>query len=568
MALVDLVKITSNSSGTGAITFGSPVAGYRGREVLTDGESYGYSVQQEDEWEFGHGTYLATSNTFVRSPIGTSNGGVAINLQPNAAIALVALAEDIRTPVLGNASTASALQNQRTIGTSGDLSWSVSFKGDANVTAPATISPRAVTNAKMADMPDATIKGVVFAGAPTDLSPAQVAGLIGPTLFANPTLTGKVAVTGPFVLSSLGNTLAPNGVYLGAGGNSLSFQTMVSSPSDGIDFDNQRGTLLVRADTSDDNNSEEQSLCILTRIGTGYYTAWATSTAYALGANVRSNGNMYRCTTAGTSAASGGGPAGKTANINDGSVVWKWINDGAIAAKAGLYNETQLLPGGGDSWAQAINLEIESGFAGAFAVNTEFDLTNNCGVDTGFGFRDKYNLLITTKGINRVTSCVEINTTNSGTHYAAIWGLHFGGPVGSASVIGIDSSGVNGIGLGTAAGGVGNPTFSDSVIKDGSTALKAINLLGNYASSAIEISGTTPAAIALNGTFGSWFIFTPGVFKVTNAGDVYANSYRMTLGGPASSSAPGTTGDFRGDANFLYLCVAPNTWKRTPLQTF
>jgi hypothetical protein len=37
---------------------------------------------------------------------------------------------------------------------------------------------------------------------------------------------------------------------------------------------------------------------------------------------------------------------------------------------------------------------------------------------------------------------------------------------------------------------------------------------------------------------------------------------------PATATSPGTTGDVRYDANFVYVCVATNTWKRAPLSTW
>jgi hypothetical protein len=95
--LVDLVKIFADTVGTGAITLGDAVPGYRGKEALTNGESYSYSIQQDSLWEIGRGTVLGTQ--LVRSPQHTSNGGEPINLQPNAAIAFVALAVDIAGPM-------------------------------------------------------------------------------------------------------------------------------------------------------------------------------------------------------------------------------------------------------------------------------------------------------------------------------------------------------------------------------------------------------------------------------------------------------------------------------------
>jgi hypothetical protein len=80
-SIVDLVKINVTSLGTGALTLGAAVPGYRGVDVLTSGNRYG--------------TYLGASNQLIRSPIGSSLGGTAINLAPNAQVAFVVLASDL-----------------------------------------------------------------------------------------------------------------------------------------------------------------------------------------------------------------------------------------------------------------------------------------------------------------------------------------------------------------------------------------------------------------------------------------------------------------------------------------
>lgn len=50
---------------------------------------------------------------------------------------------------------------------------------------------------------------------------------------------------------------------------------------------------------------------------------WDTSTAYGLGDRVFNGSYIYLCTTAGTSAASGG-PASTSASISDGTVTWQF----------------------------------------------------------------------------------------------------------------------------------------------------------------------------------------------------------------------------------------------------
>lgn len=54
---------------------------------------------------------------------------------------------------------------------------------------------------------------------------------------------------------------------------------------------------------------------------------WAGSRAYTLGEQAHNGGNLYRVTTAGTSASSGG-PTGTGASINDGTVTWTFVQAG------------------------------------------------------------------------------------------------------------------------------------------------------------------------------------------------------------------------------------------------
>lgn len=94
--LVDNVKIYNTTTGTGAIVLGTPVPAYRGVEALTNGQVYSYSIHQGANFEYGRGTYLAAGQQLIRSPLASSTGGTALDLQPNAEVAFVALAEDIQ----------------------------------------------------------------------------------------------------------------------------------------------------------------------------------------------------------------------------------------------------------------------------------------------------------------------------------------------------------------------------------------------------------------------------------------------------------------------------------------
>lgn len=61
--------------------------------------------------------------------------------------------------------------------------------------------------------------------------------------------------------------------------------------------------------------------------------AWEASTAYAVGALARNGGNVYRATTAGTSAGAGG-PSGEGSAIVDGTVTWRFCGTGTGALSA------------------------------------------------------------------------------------------------------------------------------------------------------------------------------------------------------------------------------------------
>ena len=75
-------------------------------------------------------------------------------------------------------------------------------------------------------------------------------------------------------------------------------------------------------------------------IGNGH-TLWAASTAYTVGQTVQNSGNVYTCTTAGTSATSGG-PTGTGTGIADGTVVWNWLTSDNLSCNSNAIN---LLPG-------------------------------------------------------------------------------------------------------------------------------------------------------------------------------------------------------------------------------
>jgi len=46
------------------------------------------------------------------------------------------------------------------------------------------------------------------------------------------------------------------------------------------------------------------------------------------------------------------------------------------------------------------------------------------------------------------------------------------------------------------------------------------------------------------------------------------NSQMYSPAVPANSSSTGTAGQFAYDANYLYICIATNTWRRLAVEAF
>jgi len=74
-----------------------------------------------------------------------------------------------------------------------------------------------------------------------------------------------------------------------------------------------------------------------------------------------------------------------------------------------------------------------------------------------------------------------------------------------------------------------------------------------------------PSTLTVDGTFSAG---SANQFTVDTSGNTIALSYTETLFTPASSTASCTVGQFGDDANFHYVCVSANVWKRVALSSF
>ena len=123
-------------NGTAWVTVGSTeeeiediVAG-----LITEGA--GISASYNDA-----GNTFTISNTGVLSLAGTANEVV---VSASAGNITVSLPDTINADTTGNAATATALQNARTIALAGDVSGSASFNGTSDITINATVQPNSV----------------------------------------------------------------------------------------------------------------------------------------------------------------------------------------------------------------------------------------------------------------------------------------------------------------------------------------------------------------------------------------------------------------------------------------
>jgi hypothetical protein len=93
----------------------------------------------------------------------------------------------------------------------------------------------------------------------------------------------------------------------------------------------------------------------------------------------------------------------------------------------------------------------------------------------------------------------------------------------------------------------------------------------NYGFHGAIASGTGRWNLFMAGTADNYLGGHLGIFTSTPTAaiDVNANTIRVrTAKTPASATATGNAGDICWDANYVYVCVATNTWKRSALTTW
>lgn len=97
LTLYDRVKMTTSTTGTGTITLGSTVTGFRSfaGAGVPDGASVSYAIEDGSAWEIGVGKYTSTGTTITRSVLASSNSNNPITLTGAAYIYITGLSTDL-----------------------------------------------------------------------------------------------------------------------------------------------------------------------------------------------------------------------------------------------------------------------------------------------------------------------------------------------------------------------------------------------------------------------------------------------------------------------------------------
>lgn len=114
--LVDRVKIFVESSGTGPFELGNALPAFRGSEVLIDGLTYSYAVENGSDYEAGQGVYVSAVNQLLRAPTISSASGAPVAFPANVALNFTALAADL---LAGQAGTGTVTSVNGSGGTTG-----------------------------------------------------------------------------------------------------------------------------------------------------------------------------------------------------------------------------------------------------------------------------------------------------------------------------------------------------------------------------------------------------------------------------------------------------------------
>ena len=108
MALHNLARVVSATTGTGTLTLGAAVSGFLlfADAGVADGETVTYAIRDGANSEIGRGVYTTSGTTLTRASIlESTNGGAAINCSGSQEVFITVSAEDIRLVQIVNTQT-------------------------------------------------------------------------------------------------------------------------------------------------------------------------------------------------------------------------------------------------------------------------------------------------------------------------------------------------------------------------------------------------------------------------------------------------------------------------------
>ncbi|SFV13446.1 hypothetical protein SAMN02799631_05687 [Methylobacterium sp. 174MFSha1.1] len=320
-----------------------------------------------------------------------------------------------------------------------------------------------------------------------------------------------------------------------------------------------------------DSNKGEYGTLLNMVAKAGFPTACARRRFYPEGgACLNDDGKMYRVkersgakTYYGTTATSGTGPLGTGSAIVDGGVTWRYEPNYAPGngGKANLTVMTYQDADAGGAWTGAFAHQIAQGGNKKTAFTLELDMNNYWG-DYAFGPAgpNATALQIFTGGPHRASAAIAVGQYTQPTDAASLVNAMTlcCATLASDNTI-LDNTGShNGIAnLGTHAG---------SAFTDGSGSAISFNSYGG-APVAFRSAGQKAVGLKIEGRY-SEFQVEGVAWSVNPAGILTAARLNSPLATPASSKAPCQTGDWAHDTDFVYTCVAANTWKRAALSSW
>ena len=286
--------------------------------------------------------------------------------------------------------------------------------------------------------------------------------------------------------------------------------------------------------------------------GIGGISRWSFPATSAYAASVRDNGTAFSAYNSPASYLTVTLPASTA--INNGWTIAIANDNGKVAAAQTASGDTAriLYPGGG---ATETSLQLATG-AYEQAV-LQFD---------GANFR-----------VMQLTPASAASIGMTGTGCAARWNF----PAVSTYAATLAD-------CGSAISSYNSPIGSLTVTLPSTTAIAAGWSMGfvtdNGKTLSVQVNGTSGGQILMPGTRGAQSALTlygqnyeylrldfdGSNFRVGTATPATDSSNGMfpATGTPASSSAACQTGQLEADSNYLYLCTAPNTWKRSALSSF